>query len=203
MSHSRLLTLTILLPCLLSSPLVSADTRHTLYFGLGGGKSFFDDGDAFAGNSLDKEDEAWTLNMGWYLSANSAIEFGYRELGNFGYKLPNSNFQESVKLWASSLTGIYEIKMADQVKLVPRLGLASVSYYQSFPSISSYYPAGVFGLGVRFEPLDNLAFELLAESFIYQLDGSWVTVDNGEVNVRHDTVTQLVTQTGVQVLLKF
>jgi len=182
---------------------LAASPRYTIYFGLGGGKSFLDDGDQFVGASLDQKDQAWMLNFGWYLSENSALEFGYREYGSFGYQVPGSSFPESVDVGANTLSGIHEIRVADKLSLVPRLGLASVNYTQTFPHVSQYEIGGLFGLGVRFAPIDNLAFEVLGESIIYQLDGTWLTQENGQLRAYNDTITQVVTQATAQVLLRF
>lgn len=175
-----------------------------MYFSFGGGKSYWEDGDLFAGRNQEKEDEARMLNFGWYFSRNSGLEFGYRILGDFGYHAPLTNgFQDSVQISANTIAGFHEFALSEKVLFVPRFGLAAVYYDQSFPSANDSPIGGVLGLGLQFAPIPNLAFELIAESYLYRLKGSWVSVENNVPVVHEDAVTQSLTHTSAQVVIKF
>lgn len=178
--------------------------ERQMYFSFGGGKSYWDDGDLFAGRNLDKEDEARMLNFGWYFSRNAGLEFGYRILGDFGYQAPFSGgFQDSVELSGNTIAFFQEVPVSEKVLFVPRLGLAALYYDQSFPSANDSPLGGVLGLGLQFAPIPNLAFELIAESYLYKLKGSTISIENNLPVVREESKTQSLTHTSAQVVIKF
>lgn len=187
----------------LSAGSVSAATPNDLYVALGVGQANYDDGGQFDGLDLDSNDTARLFSLGWYLSKDSAVEFGYRYFGGFDYVKADTIINDEVTVSVSALTGVQEFRLAEKFSVVPRGGLAFVGHEQSLPSTSTGEFGLLLGAGARYDALPNLKLELLAESLWYRLHGSVVGSSGGQIQIREESITQNITHLSAQVLIVF